>query len=111
MSNQLTIRCYAERKDGLWIAVCPQFTLAAQGDCYEDAKAKLESQIQSYVLEALTVDRRHAGELLSRKAPLNLRWKYSLARLKSRLGHGFGSYARTFLEPIPVLYPEPKAAA
>lgn len=111
MSDKLTIRCYAERKDGLWIAVCPQFTLATQGDTYEEAKGKLESQIQSYIVEALTIDRQHAGDLLSRKAPLQLRWKYTLARIKSHFGQGLGGYARTFLEPIPVLYPEPKAAA
>ncbi|MFI8479622.1 hypothetical protein ACIGCM_03535 [Pseudomonas sp. NPDC078700] len=80
-NNPFVLRCYAEKKNGLWIAACPQFTLAAQGESFEEAKGKLESQIKSYVVEALTVDKAHAAELLSRKAPLAVRLRYSAKAL------------------------------
>ncbi|MGU1125116.1 hypothetical protein ACSERI_29620, partial [Pseudomonas aeruginosa] len=60
-NNPFVLRCYAEKKDGLWIAACPQFTLAAQGDSFEEAKGKLEEQIKSYIVEALTIDKEHAA--------------------------------------------------
>ncbi len=106
----ITIRCYAEQKDGFWIAVCPRFTLAAQGDDFEEAKLHLEEQIRSYVFEALTIDRKHAGALLTRKAPFSLRWRYTLARLKERVGAGYQHCARTFLEPVPILVERPAVA-
>lgn len=96
MSDKFIVRCYAERKDGLWIAVCPQFTLAAQGESFEEAKDHLGEQIKSYVVEAMTVDSAHARELLNRKAPLSLRWRYSLARLRSSVRFGLSSPAKTF---------------
>ncbi|WP_296276612.1 type II toxin-antitoxin system HicB family antitoxin [Pseudomonas sp. UBA7530] len=77
-NNPFVLRCYAEKKDGFWIAACPQFTLAAQGDTFEEAKQKLEGQIKSYVTEALTIDREHAAELLGRRAPLSMRIGYHL---------------------------------
>lgn len=77
-NNPFILQCYAEKKDGLWIAACPQFTLAAQGDSFEEAKGKLEEQIKSYVIEALTIDKEHAAELLSRQAPLAMRLRYRL---------------------------------
>lgn len=80
-NNPFVLQCYAEKKDGLWIAACPQFTLAAQGDSFEEAKSKLEGQIKSYVVEALTVDKEHAVELLGRRAPLSMRLHYSLKAL------------------------------
>ncbi|WP_157687041.1 type II toxin-antitoxin system HicB family antitoxin [Pseudomonas alkylphenolica] len=72
------LRCYAEKKDGYWIATCPQFTLAAQGDTFEEAKEKLERQIKPYVVEALTVDKEHAADLLGRRAPLSMRLGYEV---------------------------------
>lgn len=77
-NNPFVLRCYAEKKDGFWIAACPQFTLAAQGETFEEAKEKLEGQIKSYVVEALTVDKEHAAELLGRRAPLSMRLGYSI---------------------------------
>lgn len=80
-NNPFVLQCYAEKKDGLWIAACPQFTLATQGESFEEAKAKLEGQIKSYVVEALTIDREHAAELLGRRAPLSMRLQYRLKAL------------------------------
>jgi len=77
-NNPFVLRCYAEKKDGLWIAACPQFTLATQGESFEQAKEKLEAQIKSYIVEALTVDKEHAVELLGRRAPLSTRLQYEV---------------------------------
>ncbi|GFZ63364.1 hypothetical protein PSE10A_58750 [Pseudomonas amygdali pv. eriobotryae] len=77
-NNPFVLRCYAEKKDGLWIAACPQFTLATQGESFDQAKEKLEAQIKSYIVEALTLDKEHAAELLGRRAPLSIRMHYAL---------------------------------
>ncbi|WP_163011457.1 DUF1902 domain-containing protein [Pseudomonas viridiflava] len=76
-NNPFVLRCYAEKKDGLWIAACPQFTLATQGESFDQAKEKLEAQIKSYIVEALTLDKEHAAELLGRRAPLSIRMQYA----------------------------------
>lgn len=94
--NPFVLRCYAEKKDGLWIAACPQFTLAAQGDSFEEAKGKLEEQIKSYVVEALTVDKEHAAELLSRKAPLSMQIRYKFLSFITAFRRG---KVRFFQEP------------
>ena len=40
-SNQLIIRCFAKQEEGLWVAVCVDFTLAAQASSFAEAKEKL----------------------------------------------------------------------
>lgn len=98
-NNPFVLRCYAERKDGLWIAACPQFTLAAQGDTFEEAKGKLEQQIKSYVVEALTIDRANAGELLSRRAPWHVIARYEILVFAGRLSNSLRRRFRSFKEP------------
>lgn len=98
-NNPFILQCYAEKKDGLWIAACPQFTLAAQGDSYEEAKGKLEAQIKSYVIEALTVDREHAAELLGRRAPLAVRLRYEALALLAKVRQSRRRKVRFFKEP------------
>lgn len=98
-SNPFVLRCYAEKKDGLWIAACPQFTLAAQGDSFDEAKEKLEKQIKSYIVEALTIDKEHAVELLGRKAPLRLWWRFKLLELMTGLRRRREKKIRFFNEP------------
>jgi len=80
--NAPTYRCYAEQEqDDLWVAVCIDLCLAAQGQSYLEARAKLEDQIADYVFDALKgQDQAHASRLLNRKAPLRQRFKYHLAR-------------------------------
>jgi predicted RNase H-like HicB family nuclease len=48
-SNDLILKCYAEQEEGVWVAVCLDFNLAAQADSYQEVKAKLESMISFYV--------------------------------------------------------------
>ncbi len=70
------IRCIAEREaPDLWVAVCLDFDLAAQGDSLDDARRRLDIMLNEYVEDALTgEDRDHAETLLNRRAP----WRYWL---------------------------------
>ncbi|MEA1049250.1 hypothetical protein U5801_05445 [Lamprobacter modestohalophilus] len=80
--NQLRLRCYAEHQGPrLWVAVCIDLCLAAQGETCEEARNKLDAQIDQYVEEAFTVDRAYFDQLIPRKAPLRQRVKYYLAHL------------------------------
>lgn len=98
-SNPFVLLCYAQKKGGLWIAACPQFTLAAQGADFDEAKGKLESQIKSYIIEALTIDREHAAELLGRRAPLLMRIQYRVLAFLASLRHSRSKKLRFFEEP------------
>src|SRR4051812_38652516 len=89
---ELVVRCYAKRKrQGHWVALCVDFTLASQGETFEEAKAGLDAQIREYVHDALMGDDRpHAPYLLSRRAPF-LDWiKYYMMRGLARLHRRFG---------------------
>jgi hypothetical protein len=105
--NQLILRCYAERDGGLWVAVCLDLSLAAQGDSMDEARAKLDDQIRDYVRDALGVDRKHAAALLAkRKAPVSewmryyrLKFKY---KLKQRLHSTKALSGKPFREVMPV---------
>jgi hypothetical protein len=82
--TQLIVRCYAEKENELWIAVCIDFCLATQGDSFHDAKNKLEHQITDYVHDALIGDDSEFGaQLLARKAPLHFWLRYYWLKLKS----------------------------
>jgi hypothetical protein len=81
---QLIIRCYVEKEDELWIAVCLDFCLATQGDSLNEAREKLENQIADYVYDALAgEDSEYASSLLTRKAPLNFWLRYYWLKFKS----------------------------
>lgn len=79
------VRCYAKKAGDQWVAVCVDLCLAAQAPSFDEAKRKLDAQVQSYVIEALTVDREHASELLSRRAPLANRLEYWGIRLLQKI--------------------------
>lgn len=79
---QLVLRCYGEKKGEVWQAFCIDLNLAAQGDSMRDVRGKLNSQIESYLYDALEGDdRKYADQLLNRKAPLAFRAKYYLYRV------------------------------
>lgn len=104
-TTDLVLHCYAERKHDTWQAFCVDLTLAAQGDSYDDVRQKLESQICDYINDALSIDKVHARELLSRKAPLRYRLKYQFIRLK-HFSHNTKNGLSQLLDlPMPV---EPK---
>ena len=73
----LVFRCYAERHGDQWLAYCIDLTLAVQGDSFQDVRQRLDEQIVSYVYDAIAgEDQQHAAYLLTRKAPLRLRYRY-----------------------------------
>lgn len=76
----LTVRCMAWPEQGQWVAVCIDLTLAAQASTLDEARRKLHGQIESYVLEAITVDAEHAEALLARSAPWRDRLRYAFWR-------------------------------
>lgn len=105
--NQLLLRCFAEREDGLWVAHCLDLSLAVQGDTLPEVKHKLDLQIRDYVRDALVgEDREHAAYLLNRKAPLSLWLRYYWVRCliaKDSLLHAKRpSREKVFSEPLPM---------
>lgn len=102
-ANELILHCFAERRDGLWVAACLDFSLAAQATSLGEAKHKLETQIRDYVIEAVTVDKVHGAQLLRRRAPVRDWLKYwfyrQLTRLRARPMH---PDACSFREPMPL---------
>jgi hypothetical protein len=103
----LVIRCLLEQSGDQWQAFSLEFGLAAQGESVQEVKRKMESMIESYVLDALVgEDREHAYELLVlRKARWPIFFRYYLAWAASHvvvLGTKFGMIYR---EPVPL---EPK---
>lgn len=83
--QDLIVRCMARREGDVYVAVCLDLTLAAQGATLSDARNRLHAQIADYVKQAFTVDSAHAVELLTRKAPLSHRLAYHVCKLRSRM--------------------------
>lgn len=83
--ENLIVRCIARRDGDVYVALCLDFTLAAQGSTLEEARDKLHAQIASYVRDAFGVDRQHAAELLTRKAPLWHRLQFRICEWRARV--------------------------
>lgn len=82
MLDQLRLRCYAEQQgQNLWVAVCIDLCLAAQGETCQEARERLNAQIDTYVVDAFTIDRAYFHQLIPRPAPLRQRLKYYLIHL------------------------------
>ena len=80
--KQMTLRCYAEKKDGIWQAFCIDLNLAVQGETQDEVRTKLHQQIVSYLHDALKgEDKEYAAQLLNRKAPIGFRIKYTFYRI------------------------------
>lgn len=102
MLDQLHLRCYAEQQGpDLWVAVCIDLCLAAQGETYQAARSRLDAQIDSYVEDAFTVDRAYFQQLIPRKAPLHQRVKYYLIHLHLA-GVLFRHTMRDFVRNMPL---------
>jgi predicted RNase H-like HicB family nuclease len=102
MKKTVTIHCYARQEaPGTWVALCLNFDLAAQGETFDEAKARLDAMLNEYVADALTgADQDQADAFLNRRAPWYywLRyWAYvALARLRPRRS------PRPFVEELPL---------
>jgi hypothetical protein len=99
---QLILRCYATNNDGVWEAFCLDLTLAVQGESFPEVKEKLESQITSYVNEALTKHGDYADQLLNRKAPLWSWIEYYFYLTKFKLHYLKDDMFKIFKEPMPL---------
>lgn len=102
-AKDIILRCYGERDGDLWVAVCVDLCLAAQGATFDEARSRLHSQIGEYVYDALAgEDRAHASELLSRKSPLSIRAKYYLYAGMANLMKLHRNAVKLFSEVLPV---------
>jgi len=104
--NNLILRCYAERDQGSWFAMCLDLNLYARGDTFEDARASLHQIIEDYVVEALTDDSDYADQLLQRKAPVSFWLRYYRGKatifMKDKLHMARDVAIKLFNEPLPV---------
>lgn len=111
----LRVRCMAWQEQGLWVAACIDFTLAAQGNTLDEARAGLHEQISAYVNEATGIDAAHAEALLTRHAPMADQLRYAfwkmvsrrprLRRLAGQALHAVGLAIRrklAYIEPLPL---------
>nr|VFK21504.1 MAG: hypothetical protein BECKLPF1236B_GA0070989_12602 [Candidatus Kentron sp. LPFa]VFK65968.1 MAG: hypothetical protein BECKUNK1418G_GA0071005_107416 [Candidatus Kentron sp. UNK]VFK70613.1 MAG: hypothetical protein BECKUNK1418H_GA0071006_103328 [Candidatus Kentron sp. UNK] len=84
--NKTFLHCYAEEKDGYWQAFCLDFTLAAQGDTFEESRAKLVSMVEEYIYDAVNgEDRKYRKQLLSRRASARFWVKYYVYKILHRV--------------------------
>ena len=79
--SDLIVRCLAMKRDGYWVAMCIDLDLVVQADTVARARKLLNSQIASYVTDAMSVDSEHADVLMRRRAPLQYLALYYLAKL------------------------------
>jgi hypothetical protein len=109
--QDLTLRCYAEQEgECLWVAVCIDLCLAAQGSSYREARRRLISQINVYVYDAMVgEDRAYAYQLLRRKAPLWQQIKYHLIRARLA-GLLFRHRMRIFISNLRLIPVSPRHA-
>lgn len=100
----LVLRCFAEKVDeDVWQAFCLDLNLAVQGESFADVEQKLESLIDSWLEDALLgEDRKHAYELLNRRAPAKWWVKYYYAFALSKLGRLHDSARVLFSHPMPL---------
>ena len=98
MKQTVTIHCYAKQESpGIWVALCLNFDLAAQGESFDDVRYRLDTMVNEYVAEALTgPDSDHAEYFLNRRAPLTCWVRYYWYRLVRRLQNG----PRSFTEEL-----------
>lgn len=102
-TQDLILKCFAEKKDDNWQAICLDFCLAAQGESFNDVKIKLEAMICAYVNDALIgEDREYAEQLLNRRAPMRDWLKYYYYRLTGKAGAIKDGLHQIFNETIPL---------
>lgn len=103
-SADLVLRCFAEKEDGVWQAVCVDFSLAAQADTFDEARAKLHAMISEYVWDALAgEDQPFADDLLRRRAPLSILARYHWIGLLNRFGALQSGLRKLFTESLPLV--------
>lgn len=108
VKKQHVLRCYGERTEGQWVVVCLDLCLAVQADTFDEARERLDAQINSYLRDALEgQDREHADYLLSRRSPASMWVKYYYVRALLGVMRLFGwsqrkADQRSFRETVPM---------
>lgn len=101
--KELILRCFAERHGSIWIAICIDLSLAAQGDTPEQAQQKLVDQIGEFLHDALAGDdRAYAESLLLRKAPMKQRLRYYWLYACSKLHLIHNNFYKLFTQILPL---------
>lgn len=98
------IRGIIQHDGVVWVGTTLEFGLAAQGSSPQEVKRLLHSQLVSYVDEACNIDRAHAEQLLSRKAPLAVYARYYAALLRlalKNLNNKNNNRAQLYSEAMP----------
>lgn len=89
----LSLRCFAELKDGYWQAFCIDLGLAVQADTCEEVQQKLHAQVNDYLKDIFEgEDRPYAAQLLLRKSPWQIRARYHRYQLQYKLVKAFRSW-------------------
>jgi hypothetical protein len=75
--------CVARRHADLWEALCLDLDLAVQASSFDEARALLNGAIQTYLVDAQAEAEPARSRLLSRSAPLHLRflWAWRFFRI------------------------------
>ncbi len=103
-TKDLILRCYANKHGDQWQAFCIDYSLAAQGDSFQEVKYKLERMMSDYVYDALAgEDREFVGQLLTRKAPFSQFATYYWISLMHSIGFLRDGIHKLFKEAIPLV--------
>lgn len=72
--------CVAKGNEEGWEALCVDLDIAVEGRSFEDARARLNDAIRTYVEDASKEDSATYQALIQRKAPLHVRlaWAWGL---------------------------------
>ncbi|WP_237584859.1 type II toxin-antitoxin system HicB family antitoxin [Proteus sp. G2660] len=89
----------AYRQNGTYIASCLDLSLAARGDTIEEAVNNLDLQVKDFI-EELKKEPKYAKQLLSRKAPLSMWFKYWVLAFRILFNKKTSHKAKLFDEPI-----------
>ena len=75
--KSMMIRFFGYQENGIWYAFCLDLNLAVQASTLDQARAQILDMASDYLHDALKgVDKDFQEQLLTRKAPLSIRFKY-----------------------------------
>jgi len=102
--ERLMLKVYGGQCDGQWSLINLDFSLAAQADTLDEARAMLNAQIKEYLHDALVgEDRAYAKDLLCRRAPIKYWLKYYFWTLVESISSSIRSRRKAFVEPMPMI--------
>lgn len=93
----MRLRCYAKEEGDLFVAVCIDLSLAAQGSSIEEAKENLDSQILFYLKDVVENEKDNLQYLVPRKAHWSQLLTYHYLKWRNKTigaGEKFQRYLR-----------------